>query len=281
MSDSPTTGTQNETERLQVPATTACRRGPGVALLAAAVGILGGGVLLTALTSDVTKVSEPGVRLLNDRPFLVSQAGEWTGGELQGLSEAEKELLPADTEAARRTYTDKNGDEVYCSIVLAGRDVTSIHRPEYCLPGQGWRIQNEHVEAIPVAGAPGGTLHVMRMNNKRSVPLPDGRTVEYDAVVVYWFIGKDRVTPYHWQRIFWTARDRVLHNTNHRWAYVMISKAVTGSMVPTDRDQSSEEAMKVVARFVQDIYPTLLEKGGDRSAAAAGPAGFPGDQAVN
>ena len=62
----------------------------------------------------------------------------------------------------------------------------------------------------------------MKMNANQFVKLPDGRIVQARAVFVYWFVGKGRVTPYHWQRIFWTAKDRILHNTNHRWAYFLI-----------------------------------------------------------
>ena len=262
MSESPLASTQTVTDQSQTPAAAARARGPSTTLLAAVVAILGGGLLLTAFTSDVTKVSEPGVKLVDGRPFLVDKVGDWTGGELQGLSEVERQLLPADTEGARRIYTDKNGDQLWCSVILAGREVTSIHRPEFCLPGQGWKIQDEHVQTVPVAEVPGGSLGMMRMNATRSVPLTDGRTEQYRSIFVYWFIGKDRVTPYHWQRIFWTARDRVLHNTNHRWAYVMISVLVSNDMAQDNNGKSSDEAMKVAARFVRDIYPTLIEQGG-------------------
>src|ERR1035438_2700688 len=43
------------------------RRGPSTRQIAIVVAILGGGVLFTAMTSDVTKVSEPGVKLTPDR----------------------------------------------------------------------------------------------------------------------------------------------------------------------------------------------------------------------
>jgi hypothetical protein len=168
-------------------------------------------------------------------------------------------LLPKDTEGSRRFFKDTNGSELYCSIVLAGREVTSIHRPELCLPGQGWRIENEYTQAIPVPAAAGGTLNVMRMNATRSVPLRDGRTEQMRSVFAYWFVGKDRVTPYHWQRIFWTAKDRVMHNTNHRWAYILIHMPIHDDAADGRAVKSRDDAMKVVSRFIQDIYPTLVQ----------------------
>ena len=259
----PITNTQPVATQPQAAADARRVRGSGTLMLAAVVAIFGGGLLLTGLTSDVSKVSEPGVRLVDGHPFLVEKVGDWTGSELRGLTESEKELLPPDTEGARRFYKNEAGDEAYCSVILAGREVTSIHRPELCLPGQGWKIQGENVQHIAVPGAPGGTLGVMRMNMTRAVPLADGQTAQYRAIFAYWFIGKDCVTPLHWQRIFWTARDRVLHNTNHRWAYVMVSVNIAGDPLREDDTKLSENAMKVIAKFVQDIYPTLIEtKGG-------------------
>jgi len=241
------------------PATTS-RRGPSTAQIAIVVAILGGGVLFTAMTSDVAKTSEPGVKLYPDgSPFLVDQAGAWTGGEKTGLTEDEARLLPKDTEGSRRLFKNKDGDELFCSIVLAGRDVTSIHRPELCLPGQGWKIQNEYTQAIPVAAAPRGSLSVMRMNATRSYPLSNGQTTQTSSIFVYWFVGKDRVTPYHWQRIFWTAKDRVLHNTNHRWAYILIHVPLQNDTGQNGTAKTEDDAMKIAASFVQDVYPTMVQ----------------------
>ena len=74
---------------------------------------------------------------------------------LSGLTEEEKKILPEDTMGSRRLFKDKDGDELFCSIVLAGRDVTSIHRPELCLTGQGWRLGKLQVEDISTLAAKG------------------------------------------------------------------------------------------------------------------------------
>ena len=154
-------------------------RGPSTRHIAIVVAILGGGVLFTAMTSDVTKISEPGIKLTADgQPFLPDKAGDWTGGELTGLTDEEKRILPEDTMGSRRMFKDKDGNELFCSIVLAGRDVTSIHRPELCLTGQGWALGNLQVEQIPTPAAKGGVLSVSRLNATRDVKLSDGRIGE-------------------------------------------------------------------------------------------------------
>jgi hypothetical protein len=243
------------------PAGATAHRGPSTRQMAIVVAILGGGVLFTAMTSDVTKVSEPGIKLSAEgQPFLADKAGDWTGGELTGLTEQEKKILPEDTMGSRRLFKDKAGDELFCSIVLAGRDVTSIHRPELCLTGQGWGLGKLQVEQISTPAVKGGVLSVSRLNATRDVTLSDGRRARANSIFLYWFVGKDRVTPYHWQRIYWTARDRVLHNTNHRWAYILIHIPVTQDETSSGAGKSEDQTMKVVAGFVQDIYPTMVEK---------------------
>ena len=250
----------SQTEISTIQPSIVSRHSPSRVLIAVVVGILGGAVWLTATTSDVTKISEPGVKLYPDgSPFLVDQAGDWTGSERRGLTKEEQELLPQDTEGSRRLFKDKNGNQLVCSVILAGREATSIHRPELCLPGQGWTI-NEHMETIPVAAAPGGTLAVMRMNGTRLAQWPDGRVAQLRSIFLYWFVGKDRITASHWQRIYWTSKDRILHNTNHRWAYILIHVPLGGDVTESETAASEVYAMKMATSFVQDIYPTLVEK---------------------
>src|SRR5579862_4435882 len=102
MNESPTS-TPPMTDQLHGQPVIPSRRGPSTAQIAIVVAILGGGVLFTAMTSDVAKTSEPGIKLSSDgTPFLAEQVGDWTGGERTGLTEDETRLLPADTEGSRR-----------------------------------------------------------------------------------------------------------------------------------------------------------------------------------
>jgi EpsI family protein len=230
--------------------------GPAINQLVVVVVILAVTILVTALTSDVKKTSQAGIRLVNSQPYLPDKIGEWTAVTLEGMTEIEKKVLPEDTAAARRRYVGQNGREVMCTAVLAGADVTSIHRPELCLPGQGWGIKGEWVESIPSIDVQGGVLKVMRMNAQHDVTKS---TTDAPArmMFVYWFVGKDRLTPHHWQRILWTTKDRILHNRNHRWAYFLIATAVRPETTQAGLDQSEAESMATLTRFVQDIYPTL------------------------
>ena len=246
-----TTGSAPGVEPTAGPARPSPRRfhGPGLVPIAIVVAILGGGVLFTTLTSNVTKVSEPGVRLVNDEPVLEETAGNWKGGPAGGLSEEERTLLPG-AKGVRRLYTDSLGNQVFCSIILAGKDVAAIHRPEMCLSGQGWKLLDEHVESVDVPTVAGGNLEVTRMNMVHSDQGKDTR-----AIFTYWFVGKNRRTPHHWQRLLWNAEDRVLHDVNHRWAYIMIHSPVMADLKPGG--MNPEETMRMLKDFIRAVYPTL------------------------
>lgn len=229
-------------------------RGPGILQLGIVVAILAGGILLTALTSDVTRQSEPGIRLVDQHPFLPPAAGNWKGSEQTGLSEDERKALPADTEGVRRVYTDAEGHTVYCSVVLAGHDVTSIHRPELCLSGQGWKLAAATTERIETPAAANGVINVARMNATSTMTSGGAQA---NAVFVYWFVGKNRMTSSHWQRIWWTTEDRVLHNRNHRWAYFLISVISSPDRAAQDPKIANDDSMQLARRFIQDVYPQL------------------------
>ena len=62
------------------------------------------------------------------------------------------DTLPKDTSYAQRLYTAPDGFWVNANIILMGMDRTSIHKPEFCLPGQGWRIDKKETVSIPIPG---------------------------------------------------------------------------------------------------------------------------------
>ena len=84
-------------------------QGPGARQLLIVVVILIVGLVLTALTADVTRVCEPGIRLADEHPFLPETVGPWKGSPQTGLTADERAVLPPDTEKAARIYTNASG----------------------------------------------------------------------------------------------------------------------------------------------------------------------------
>ena len=112
---------------------------------------------------------------------------------------------------------------MYLSIVLSGRDRTSIHRPEICLVGQGWTIRGSarHEFRWPPPDA-GRVLPVTLLRIEREVPGPGGRPEKVPALFAYWFVGADKVVATHAGRMLHASWDRLRHLQAHRWAYVTV-----------------------------------------------------------
>jgi hypothetical protein len=150
---------------------------------------------------------------------------EWIGRRTE-VSAAEREILPPDTGFSRKSYAfvaDRKCD-VFLSIVLSGRDRTSIHRPELCLVGQGWTIaghaqQTFRFSANGVGG--GGNFRATVLRVRREISSGTGKIV-IPQLVAYWFVDGDTIVPSGWQRFVHDSWNRVRHARADRWAYVLM-----------------------------------------------------------
>lgn len=138
---------------------------------------------------------------------------EWLGKAVS-VSEVERTTLPEDTGYARALYKNIKGNQVYLSIVLSGKDRTSIHRPELCLVGQGWTIIEKTPLTITTASTQ--TLETTLLKIERENEQGE-RVLGY---FVYYFIAEGKTAATHIERIAIGLKDRVFHFKNHRWAYV-------------------------------------------------------------
>lgn len=146
-------------------------------------------------------------------------AGDWIGRRAE-VSAVERQILPPDTGFSRRIYMSPvaPAQPVLISIVLSGRDRSSIHRPEICLVGQGWSIrgEREHRFVYPERSGVAFPSTVLQLEH-RATP---GAATE-PQLAAYWFVGGGRVVRTHWARIGWDIWAR-LRGRPIRWAYVIV-----------------------------------------------------------
>ena len=135
-------------------------------------------------------------------------------------SEIELGYFPKDTSYARRFYQAPDGFGAGATVIMMGADRTSIHRPDYCLPGQGWTIGSKTAVNIPVSGSQPYELPVMRWDVHNSLTMPDGRKQAVSGVYVFWFVADHEQTVDNFQRMWWLARDLLRTGVLQRWAYV-------------------------------------------------------------
>ena len=189
---------------------------------------------------------------------LPNVIGTWFGDDAP-ITEKERAILAKDTEFARKTYTSPEGDQIFVSIVMSGDDMTtSIHRPERCLPAQGWQVRDSSQRAIQLQN--GKPLNVTRLRNAQTIETPDKRRIEVTNLNYYWFIGYKNMTPSHLTRTGIDIRDRILHGQSQRWAYVTVAANVTHGIWQPDRTE--EQTTEMVEKFMQQLAPHLQKPNG-------------------
>jgi EpsI family protein len=187
---------------------------------------------------------------------LPESIGQWWG-ETQKVTDAELNGLAPDTSFARRMYSNAFGDQILVSIVLAGEDPdNSIHRPERCLPAQGWTVVDSRVVTMNAPALPGGQLKVTRLRNQRKFEDEKGGFHTLYNLNYYWFVGYADVTSSHIDRALMDIRDRITKGYNQRWAYITVASNITEGLVKFGRSEAATDGM--IQSLIKEIYPRIL-----------------------
>ncbi len=215
------------------PAPARVFREPARAGIITTASVLTAALVSIWLTARIDAISTraAGVRLAPDGanpaelPVFLGEPVAWAGRAAE-VSAVERATLPPDTGYSRKHYTRmaRPAEQVFVSIVLGGRDRTSIHRPELCLAGQGWTIANRRGAAIPLPG--GGVLPVTLLTVTRELTRADGRRGTAETLLAYWFSGDGVTEPTHLRMVLRGMRDRLLQLRADRWAYVTMQTPV-------------------------------------------------------
>lgn len=132
----------------------------------------------------------------------------------------EVDMLPKDTTFAKRAYVAPDGFQNFTSVVMMGADRTSIHKPEYCLETQGWRILDQRTEHIPIAEPHAYLLPVRKFTTTQTFRSRSGEPTRYSCIYVFWFVAENRVTASHLSRVGYITYDLLRTGVLPRWAYV-------------------------------------------------------------
>jgi exosortase len=158
----------------------------------------------------------------NPKELPTYLGSEWMGQHVEPAP-IEREILPPDTGFSRKKYVnlEKVDQSVLLSIVLSGRDRTSIHRPELCLVGQGWTIDQSSLHHFDYPGIKGAGFDATVLSVHHEVSASSG-TRSVPDIVVYWFVGADRIFATQAGRMAYDAWCRVSSGKAPRWAYVFL-----------------------------------------------------------
>jgi EpsI family protein len=182
----------------------------------------------------------------------------WIGDDTE-VTQKERDTLAKDTQFVRKIYTGPERDQIFVSIVLSGEDMTnSIHRPERCLPAQGWLVRSSSKRTIQIPNRK--PLEVTKLQNTQLVETPDKRRFTVTNLDYYWFIGHHDMTASHLTRTEIDLRDRIVGGYNQRWAYVTVAANVTKGLARPERTE--EETSEIIEEFIQQLAPRLQKPDG-------------------
>ena len=165
------------------------------------------------------------------------------GGTLQDCSIGESTILPKDTRILKRVYRrPADGVQFLVSAVIGGISKNSIHRPELCMPAQGYVMSDPRTFAV--AGRP---FHAIHLTGAGAPP----------SVLAYTFFNQAGVrTASHVRRIFIDTWDRSVHNRIDRWVMVTVNASVPFDTVGFDlRHDSDRLTLESFLRLLSEALP--------------------------
>ena len=139
--------------------------------------------------------------------------GELAGFESETVPPSEGELhtLPPDTIIDKRMYRAEDGSWYSVSLIIGGRSKSSIHRPELCLPSQGFQMMDPR--NVEISGI---DWHLLTL----------ARRVAPQLAFAYTFFNQDGFrTSSHVRRIFRDVWDRSMRRRIDRWAMVTVNSS--------------------------------------------------------
>lgn len=189
------------------------------------LAVIGGTAYALAQIKANRRLGHPGIKAtaIPGRSTLnISLPENVAGFTSSNLPTAQSVLdyLPKDTSYAERLYSAPDGLQVMANLILMGDDRTSIHRPDYCLPGQGWQILDRAAVKIPIAGTPSYELPVQKWTVSNSYTTPEGQKIPVSGLYVFWFVAENNETDDYGTIQKSIFMHLLRHGVLERWAYV-------------------------------------------------------------
>lgn len=157
--------------------------------------------------------------------------------------------LPPDTSYVGRLYSATNGSWANATLILMGADRTSIHRPDYCLPGQGWQIHDKTEVKLKIAGAQPYELPVMKWIISNTYSAPDGGKKNVSGLYVFWFVTENQTADTFPAMLKSMLFNQVAHGVLQRWAYVSYFTACA----PGQEDAAFARMKELIAASVPEF----------------------------
>jgi hypothetical protein len=240
------------------------------AITLALIGAVGAGLVFMR---ERQRLGKPGVKttaIPNSgrlRVELPEKVLDYTS-EWHEPDEVTTNTLPPDTSFGARSYAAPDGFQLMAQVVLMGNDRTSLHKPQFCLEGQGIRIDDFATvqTKIHIGGTDGYELPVVKLEGTRIVE-KDGAKMPVRYLYVYWYAadGVGYAGTAGFGRMFLMAKEVLATGVLQRWAYISCLTACEPG-----REAAAFERLKqfIAAAVPQFQYPP--KSAGSALASASG-----------
>jgi hypothetical protein len=190
-------------------------------ILAVALGLMAGSAALLHELRASQRLGAPGIKTaaIPNSPrreiLLPELALDFTSRAIP-TDQSVLDYMPPDSSFATRLYTASDGFQAAVNVVLMGTDRSSIHKPQFCLTGQGWTIDDTRsvYTNISMSRPRPYELEVHELRCSRDDP------VKPHGVYVYWFVADNEMTARHGSRMWNMAWELLKTGVLQRWAYI-------------------------------------------------------------
>ncbi len=180
--------------------------------------------------------------------------------ELLPQDEITTNTLPPDTSYGQRVYRQQDPPfTIVTRVVLMGTERTSLHRPELCFRGQGWRIDSQVPITVRMERPIPYDLPVVKMIATQELNVNGQRTVAR-GVYLYWYVAEDAVSASvsGLQRMWLLAKKMLTTGKLQRWAYV----SCFAQCAPGQEDAACERVKEFIAASVPEfqVFPRTAKE---------------------
>ncbi len=176
--------------------------------------------------------------------------------------------LPKDTCFGQRLYKAPDGFETAVNVVLMGTDRTSLHKPQFCLEGQGWSIDQAAslTTKVPIQRPVLYDLPVVKLIARKQTEIDGQRTLAC-GVYVYWYVadGALSASTSGFQRMWLMTWNLLRTGVLQRWAYV----SYFATCAPGQEDATFERMKTFIAASAPEFQLTPAPRETPVAAAAS------------
>lgn len=211
-----------------------------LAVLLVALGLIGATAVALGRVKSWQRLSPPGVRVVaevmpgievlpggTNRTFVAGTNSVYLPARVLDFTSQARPVdkvvydwLPQDTTYGQRLYQASDGFQVLGQVVLMGTDRTSMHQPQACLPGQGWRIDSTEHLTLEMDQPQTYSLPITQLTLSATWKRPDGSPEVRRGLFLYWYVTHDELTASIRASMWSQARKLMRTGEMQRWAYV-------------------------------------------------------------